>query len=98
MDGNGNSRGQAELYNRANDTHIHIEIDCLNVSGNIATMSGTVTQSQSHAAVGSDVWFVVQDNGEGRNANPDRMSPFAVRAAGQGATCDPLAKARRRHP
>ena len=44
-DSSNNTRGQAQLYNRNQDLRTHIAINCLSVSGNVATMSGTVTGS-----------------------------------------------------
>src|SRR5262245_39468973 len=40
-----NSSGQGEFFNHVTGTKLHFTIDCLNVAGNVATMSGKVTRS-----------------------------------------------------
>jgi hypothetical protein len=62
------SSGQAELFNRSSGIRVHVEINCLNVAGNVATMSGTVSDSSSTTppfTAGNPVWFQVVDNGQG---------------------------------
>jgi hypothetical protein len=46
----GSVSGQAQIDNRALGQRFHIEIDCLNVIGNIAVMSGTLTRRQERAS------------------------------------------------
>jgi hypothetical protein len=74
---NGNVAGQAEVHNRAIDTVIHMDIDCLNVvPPNKAFVSGTITKSNNtNFPVGSTGLFEVIDNGEGTNSQPDKLSP-----------------------
>jgi hypothetical protein len=73
----GSATGQAQMYNRALPGRIHLEIDCLNVIGNIAVVSGTVTYStEAGISVGDPAIFGVQDNGEGASASPDRITIF----------------------
>ena len=57
-------------------TTISIDIDCLQVVGNIAIMSGPILRAPEGIPVGVDMVFVVQDNGEGVNAVPDTFSRF----------------------
>jgi hypothetical protein len=81
----GTASGQAQLRNRsAANTPIHMALDCLRVTGNTATMTGTVTSIGTPAppffVVGSRIDFTVMDNGEGQ-APPDLIS--LVRFYGQ---------------
>lgn len=73
-DKDGNVTGSAEVHNRELDIRSHIEINCLEVSGNIATMSGVVTNSSDPNVEGSPSVFRVRDNGEGAKAAPDQIS------------------------
>jgi hypothetical protein len=58
---------------------LHFDIDCLNVDGNVAIMSGTITKAV-RSMPGDPVWagrlfqFKVVDNGEGANADPDEIT------------------------
>jgi hypothetical protein len=71
----GTVTGEAQLENRATGILAHIHIDCLNVLGNVAVMSGVVTYSTSESIpVGSDTLFAVRDNGEGPNAPADEIT------------------------
>jgi len=71
----GSVSGQGQLNNRAAGVKIHFSIDCISVSGNAATMSGTVTNSNFYVP-GGPCWFKVKDNGEGVNAPPDEITGF----------------------
>jgi hypothetical protein len=53
----------------------HAQLNCLQVSGNIAITSGPVTKTNDAAAdfLGRTAVFAVQDNGEGANDEPDRL-------------------------
>jgi hypothetical protein len=67
--------GEAQIENRSSGFRGHIAIDCLNVLGNIAVMSGVLTQSTlSSLPVGTDELFAVRDNGEGPDAPPDEIT------------------------
>jgi hypothetical protein len=71
----GSTRGQAQVENRSTGFRGHIEIDCLNLLGNDAVMTGVWTSSTSpNIPVGSDAFFAVQDNGEGPNAPADEIT------------------------
>ena len=70
----GTTTGSFEVHNRATDSRAHGEIDCLRIVGNIAYMSGVNTKSTDPRLPGRPFFFSVQDNGEGRNAPPDRIS------------------------
>jgi hypothetical protein len=65
----GTDRGQAQLRNRGlNDTPIHIRITCLNVVGDVAHMTGFVSEIGTETAPffvkNSKVAFSVMDNGQ----------------------------------
>ena len=74
--GDGMVTGQAQLVNRQTGSaaQVHVEIDCLNVFGNLAIASGVVTQSFNPAGIGLVSTFAVEDNGEGANAPSDRIT------------------------
>jgi len=69
----GTIQGQAQLDNRGQNLTDHLDIDCLKVVGNTAVISGVITKSNSGLEGDTGV-FAVQDNGEGNNAAPDRLS------------------------
>ena len=73
---NGTVTGEAQLVNRqaGNAAQVHVGIDCLNVFGNVAIASGTITQAFNPDAIGVAAVFAVEDNGEGANAPPDRIT------------------------
>ncbi|MAN58303.1 MAG: hypothetical protein CMC08_00530 [Flavobacteriaceae bacterium] len=54
-------------------------INCLEVNGNVATMSGTIiSDSQTPQNEGLLYWFKVVDNGGGSNADPDQLTLFYI--------------------
>ncbi len=69
VDGEGNGSGEGIV-----DLSMTVNVDCLAVSGNRATFSGEVTQSSVDAYVGRTAVMAVEDNGEGKNAAPDRFT------------------------
>jgi hypothetical protein len=69
--------GQGEVNNPSFPIRIHFEIDCLKFDGgNRVIASGPITQSSDPdtIAVGRIAVFGVEDNGEGINAPPDRIT------------------------
>lgn len=75
----GTDTGQAQLRSRGlQNTPIHMDLDCLRVTGNTATMTGVVTRIAEPLppffVVGSRVGFTVVDNGEGPTPPPDLIS------------------------
>ena len=70
----GTTTGSFEVHNRATDARAHGDIDCLRIVGNRAYMSGMNTKSTDPRVHGRPFFFSVQDNGEGKNAPPDRIS------------------------
>ncbi|MCW5519518.1 hypothetical protein J1N09_06690 [Aureitalea sp. L0-47] len=74
---NGSVQGGGVLTYIGGQRNIQFDIDCLEVIGNTAVMSGVVTRdNQNPANEGSLCWFKVTDNGEGANAAPDQMTLF----------------------
>jgi hypothetical protein len=78
-DSAGVTTGVTQGFNRGLPFSWQGTINCLDVEGNIATMSGTVTYANpdpgpSGVTVGTPLVFQVIDNGEGRNAPPDLIS------------------------
>lgn len=86
----GSVSGSGQLIKVSSDLnsrqHIKFDIDCLNVNGNTAIMSGTITMviknniqdpAQQLIMAGWLFQFKVVDNGEGANAVPDQITYFA---------------------
>lgn len=75
MASDGSVTGQAQIDNRSVPGRLHIKIDCLNVIGTSAVMSGTITSStEAGVPAGASSIFAVQDNGEGAGSAPDRIT------------------------
>ena len=77
------------LYNvRAADLVIHMDLDCLEVTGDSAKLSGVVTHIQGDPPdflfVGQDGVFTVEDNGQGGQSPPDLISDLFLET---GASC-----------
>jgi hypothetical protein len=73
----GTASGTAVVKNRATGQAVHARIDCLNVIGNVAVMSGTATSATGPGNTDGDTEiFGVQDNGVGAGAPPDRVTRF----------------------
>jgi hypothetical protein len=71
----GTTSGQAQLERTDNGILVHIGIDCLNVFGNVAVMSGVVTSSNSpNLPVGTDELFAARDDGEGPSTVADEIT------------------------
>jgi hypothetical protein len=64
-----------ELVNLFNGNVVHASLNCLNVTGNTATMSGNVTYTNNPLLTTfSAVNFSVQDNGDSASAPRDLIS------------------------
>ncbi len=65
-----------------------IDIDCVRIVGNEATLSGIVTHSNEPTLEGLEALFQIRDNGEGQSATgPDFMSPVLLHEVGIGPDC-----------
>ena len=81
----GSVSGQAQIDNRALGQRLHIRIDCLNVIGNVAVVSGIAWSATGPGNTSGDgAIFAVEDNGQGANAAPDRVT-YAY--TGTGLVC-----------
>jgi hypothetical protein len=70
----GTVNGNAEIHNAAYDFTAHIDVSCLLVDGNRASMGGTVTKSNDPGlGEGTFAFWTVYDNGE-PGAGKDTMS------------------------
>ncbi|MBZ0326498.1 MAG: hypothetical protein K8F54_02750 [Altibacter sp.] len=72
---NGSIQGNGVLTYGGGLLKIKFDIDCLQVMGNTAQLSGIITSwSDNPDGVGWGIWFKVIDNGEGNNADPDEIT------------------------
>lgn len=78
----GSVSGQAQVNNRDQSVVTHMAVNCLRVAGNRAFMSGVITKASDPAIEGRGALWSVQDNGEGANAPPDRISLVFVGGPG----------------
>src|SRR5437867_10796631 len=76
----GTVTGQAELQNFNQEIRIHLELDCLKITGNAAVMSGIITESSNADVIALRGVFRAQDNGEGEGegTDPDRLSRLTI--------------------
>ena len=82
------SRGQGHLFNHESGAKLHFVINCLQVAGNEATISGTISDYNASVFLeGMPFWLRVVDLGEGARGEPDRATPLTVFFAGQAPTC-----------
>jgi len=78
-DSSGLTTGVTQGFNRGLPFAWQGNINCLDVEGNVATMSGFVTSANPDPGpggitVGSPLVFQVIDNGQGKNSPPDLIS------------------------
>ena len=89
----GTVTGRAEVHDISADVTVRIDVNCLNVIGNVATISGIVTRSSdpSRVPVGFEGIFQVVDSGQGDGQGPrppDFMSLVNFFQVGVGADCN----------
>ena len=91
--GDGTATGFAVVRDISAGVNAFIRVDCLNVIGNLAVISGKVTSSSKPAQVpvGSEAVFQVIDNdaanGEENDQSADFMSPVNFYDVGVGPDC-----------
>jgi opacity protein-like surface antigen len=88
----GTATGSAVFHSVSAGVRGHIDVNCLNVIGNFAIVSGVITSSNDPGIVGDEAAFAVQDNGEGHGAPPDLMSLVNIYEVGVGPDCHVLAE------
>jgi hypothetical protein len=82
----GGVSGQFEQHNAAIGLSVHGEVNCVHfLSNNTAVVGGILTNIQKNQdpqfaviQAGLPFFIVVRDNGEGRKAAADQVSPFAA--------------------
>lgn len=77
-----NISGIAKERDLFSGTTIVLDIDCIQVSDNLAIMSGPVISAPEGIPLGLDMVFAVVDNGEGAHAPPDVFSRFEPMSKG----------------
>lgn len=82
----GRVTGNANVQDITAGVTAHIDVNCLNVVGNTATISGIVTRSSDPTLVGFEGIFRVVDGGEGKGT-VDLMSLANFFAVGTGTDC-----------
>jgi hypothetical protein len=82
----GTATGHAVIRDISAGVTAFVDVDCLNVVGNTATISGIITRSSDPTLEGMQAIFQVVDNGEG-NDPPDLMSIANIYEPGIGPDC-----------
>ena len=79
--------GEATINDVSAGVRVKVDVNCLNVIGNYAIVSGIVTQSSDEALVpvGTQAIFAVVDNGEGSSRDFASIANFY--AVGTGVDC-----------
>ena len=79
--------GEATIIDASAGVRVHVDVNCLNVIGNYAIVSGIVTQSSdpTAVAVGSQAIFAVVDSGQGGGRDFASIANFY--AVGTGVDC-----------
>ncbi len=86
---NGSVDGNGVLSYNGGLLKIKFDVDCLEVIGNVAQISGIITSwSDNPDGEGRDFWFKVIDNGEGSNADPDEITRFGNSSVPLDCTID----------
>ena len=74
----GTVTGQANLHNRDEGNIYKVQINCLQIVGNRASVSGVIKSSTVPGITGQNAVFVVIDNGEGSGSAPDQISRLLI--------------------
>ena len=86
------SSGRATFNDKTVSGNVNgtIDVNCVRIVGNEATISGIVRNSNRKEIVGFEALFQLRDNGKGRGAKSpgaDFMSPVLFHAVGVGSNC-----------
>lgn len=85
----GSVKGSGQLTYTSGELKVKFSIDCITVTGNIAILSGNIiSNSNNPEYAGSACRFSVMDNGEGKNADPDLMTPMQTFPGLESIACD----------
>jgi hypothetical protein len=86
--GNSLGSGNAQFHDKTATRNVdgHVEINCVRVVGNEATISGIVTRSSDPTIEGFEALFQIRDNDDG-SRGPDFMSPVLLHEVGVGPNC-----------
>jgi hypothetical protein len=74
LEDDGTTRGTAQVNNRMVNEMFQLDLDCLQVAGNIAIMSGIITRHTDTTAIGLTGVFGVIDNGAGAGDPRDEIT------------------------
>lgn len=86
----GSVNGHLNYMFRKGGLNIKMDIDCMKINGDMATLSGVVTSVEGKGDpipfvfVGQRASFTVEDNGQGSKAAPDMISDLILYG---GASC-----------
>ena len=83
------SSGRATFEDKAAGGNVNgqININCVNIVGNTATLSGLVTHSNKKSMIGQEGVFRIVDNG-GKKATPDMASLINFHQPGTSTDCN----------
>jgi hypothetical protein len=82
--------GHAQFHDNTVSGNVngHVEINCVRIVGNEATLSGIVTHSNDPTIEGFEALFQIRDNDNGSTTSgPDFMSPVLLHEIGIGPDC-----------
>ena len=82
------SSGRATFNDRTASGNVNgsIDVNCVRIVGNEATISGIVSHTNRKSLEGFEALFQIRDNGS-RKAGADMMSPVLFHAVGTGSNC-----------
>ena len=85
------SSGRVTFHDKTVSGNVNgtIDVNCVRIVGNEATISGIVTHSNRKSLEGFEGLLQIRDNGKGRGADsgPDMGSPILFHAVGTGSDC-----------
>jgi len=89
--GTGDVNGHFVYVFRAAEFSMEGDVTCATVVGNVAWLGGVITTVKSddpadQSFVGTDVWWRVEDNGDGGSGTPDRTTSLLLTLPGDPTT------------